>query len=103
MSYKVKRQYCWFNKGSVIVRMYFLNGVPFTFDELPDGHLFDTELVEIAEKNQRYEMEDVFIGSQYLSMEMAHPCFDDIDIENPEELPEDLLEYFGFDEEDLRG
>ena len=29
--------------------------------------------------------------------------FDDIDIENPEELPEDLLEYFGFDEEDLRG
>ena len=66
--------------------------------------IFDTELVEMADKNQRYEMEDVFIGSQYLSMEMVHPCFDDIDIENPEELPEDfVLEYFGFDEEDFEG
>ena len=61
------------------------------------------ELVDIADKNKRYEMEDVFIGSQYLLMEAAHPCFDNVDIENPEELPEDLEEYFNYDEEDLRG
>jgi hypothetical protein len=103
MSFKIKRQYCWFNRGSVIVRMYFLNHIPFTFDDLPEGHLYDRELVDIADKNKRYEMEDVFVGSQYLLMEAAHPCFDNIDIENPEELPEDLEEYFNYDEEDLRG
>ena len=37
--------------------------------------LFDTELVEMADKNQRYEMEDVFIGSQYLSMEHGTSLF----------------------------
>ena len=36
-SYTVDRAYTWYNeeKGSMIVRMYFLNNIPFTFDELP--------------------------------------------------------------------
>ena len=32
--------------------MYFLNDIPFTFDELPDGHLYDRDLVEEANKNK---------------------------------------------------
>ena len=35
-------------------------------------------------------------------MEQAHPCFDPVDIENPEILPEDLIGFYA-DEEDFLG
>jgi|TARA_B100000035_G_C20516552_1_gene343503 hypothetical protein len=82
--------------------MYFLNDVPFTFDEMPDGHLYDRDLVEEANKNKSYEVDDVYKGSNYLILEQAHPCFDPIDILNPEVLPEDLIGFFS-DEEDYLG
>ena len=82
--------------------MYFLNDVPFTFDEMPDGHLYDRDLVEEANRNKSYEVDDVYKGSNYLIMEQAHPCFDPIDILNPEVLPEDLIGFFS-DEEDYLG
>ena len=56
--------------------MYFLNDIPFTFDDLPDGHLYDKDLVEEANGNAQYEMDDIYKGSQYLILEQAHPCFD---------------------------
>ena len=49
-----------------------------------------------------YEVDDVYKGSNYLIMEQAHPCFDPIDILNPEVLPEDLIGFFS-DEEDYLG
>jgi len=82
--------------------MYFLNDIPFTFDEMPDGHLYDRNLVEEANKNKSYEVDDVYKGSNYLILEQAHPCFDPIDILNPEVLPEDLIGFFS-DEEDYLG
>ena len=100
-SYTVSSSFVWYNDGKIIVKMYFLNDIPFTFDELPDGHLYDRELVEEATKNQTFEVEDVYKGSGYLIAEQCHPMFDNIKIINPEILPEDLVSYF--DEEDLRG
>ena len=100
-SYTVDRAYTWFNEGSMIVRMYFLNNIPFTFDELPVGHLYDKDLIEIASKSQSYNIEDVYRGSSYLVMEECHPFFDNIEISNKDELPDDLIPYF--DEEDLLG
>ena len=41
MKYKITTNCCWFRGGSMIVKMYFINGMPFTFDELPEGHLRD--------------------------------------------------------------
>jgi len=81
--------------------MYFLNNIPFTFDELPDGHLYDKQLVEEANKNKDFDIEDVYNGSNYLMLEQCHPCFDIIEIKNRDELPDDLIPYF--DEEDLLG
>ena len=43
MKYKITTHCCWFRGGSMIVKMYFINGMPFTFDELPDGHLEDQD------------------------------------------------------------
>ena len=46
MKYKITKRFCWFRNGSIIVAMYFINEKPFTFDELPDGHLEDLDLID---------------------------------------------------------
>jgi hypothetical protein len=102
MSYTVSTRNCWYNEGKIIVKIYFLNDVPFTFDDLPDGHLYDKDLIEEANRNIHYSVEDIYRGSNYLIMENCHPCFDPIEILNPENLPEDMESFFN-DEEDLMG
>lgn len=99
MSYKITHAYCWYNDGSMIVKMYFINEVPFTFDELPDGHLYDQDLCRIADQNRTFEAEDLYRNSFYLIDEEAHPCLFPVELENPEDLPPDL-EFEG-DSEDL--
>ena len=101
MNFTASNKFCWYNDGRKIVKMYFLNDVPFTFDELPDGHLYDRDLIDIANTNPEYEMEDVYKGSNYLIMEQCHPCFDVIEILNSEILPDDLI--YSVDEEDFHG
>lgn len=92
MSYKITKEYCWYNNGTQIVLMYFINNVPFTFDELPDGHLYDQDLLKEADKNRTYDPEDLFLSSFYLIDEEAHPLLFDLELENPEDLPQDIEE-----------
>jgi hypothetical protein len=74
----------------MIVKMYFIQDVPFTFDELPESSIYDKELIEIANKYYHYEPEDLFKNSFYLIDEEAHPCIFDLDLENPEDMPPDV-------------
>jgi hypothetical protein len=97
--YKITQAYCWYNDGSMIVKMYFINEVPFTFDELPEGHIYDDELRKLADLQRTFEPEDLYQNSMYLIEEEAHPCFFLVDLENPEDLPDDLE--YEFSEEDL--
>lgn len=99
MSYRIDHAYCWYNDGSMIVKMYFINQVPFTFDEMPDGHLEDDDLKRLADKERSYEPEDLYRSSFYLIDEEAHPCMFPIELENPEDMPDELEFYY--DEEDL--
>lgn len=99
MSYKITKAHCWYDNGSQIVLMYFLNEIPFTFDEMPEGHLYDADLCREADKYRTFEPEDLYLNSFYLIEEEAHPCFFLVELENPEDLPDDLQ--FEFDEEDL--
>lgn len=96
--YRITKAYCWYNKGTKIVLIYFINSIPFTFDDLPDGYLYDKELIELADQQLRYEPENLFNSSFYLIDEEAHPLLFELDLENPEDLPEDITE---FNEEDL--
>jgi hypothetical protein len=98
MSYKITQAYCWYLNGSMIVKMYFINHIPFTFDELPDGHLYDQDLCRKADKNRTFEPEDLYRSSFYLIDEECHPMLFPVDLENPEDMPDDMIEY---DEEDL--
>ena len=92
MSYKFKitHAYCWYDQCSMIVKMYFIQDIPFTFDELPEGSIYDKELIEITNKYYHYEPEDLFKNSFYLIDEEAHPCLFDLELENPEDMPPDI-------------
>ena len=101
MPYTVTTKKCWYNDYRTIVKMFFLNDVPFTFDDLPVGYFYDREIIEEADNNKEYSVEDIYKGSNYLIMEQCDPCFDDIEILNPENLPEEIQSFYN-GEEDLR-
>tara|TARA_B100001079_G_scaffold208482_1_gene182403 strand:+ start:275 stop:517 length:243 start_codon:yes stop_codon:yes gene_type:complete len=70
--------------------MYFINEIPFTFDELPFGHLWDEELCRVADENRTYNPEYMYQMFGYLMMEELHPLYFPVELENPELLPDDL-------------
>ena len=89
MKYRIDTRYVWYNKGKQIVLMYFIQNVPFTFDELPDDGLYDLDLIEIADCERRWEPEDLYKASFYLIDELCHPLMFELELENPEMLPVD--------------
>lgn len=89
MKYKITYSYCWYNNGSMIVKMYFINEVPFTFDELPDCAYEDLELIKKADLQRSFEPEDLYRSSFYLIDEEAHPLLFELELENPQDLPVD--------------
>ena len=88
MSYKFKitQAYCWYNKSTMLVKMYFINSIPFTFDELPEMAIYDLEILEKADQQLRWEPKDLYLKSFYLIDEEAHPCLFDVELENPEDM-----------------
>ena len=55
MKYRIDTAYVWYNQGTMIVLMYFINHVPFTFDELPDCAMQDLEIIHLADNERRFE------------------------------------------------
>ena len=89
MNYRIDARYVWYNKGTQIVLMYFINQVPFTFDELSDDSITDLELIKLADEERRFDAEDLYLSSQYLILEECHPLMFEVELENPEMLPID--------------
>jgi len=87
MKYKITSKYCYYNNE--IVEMYFINNVPFTFDELDDLQLQDPYVQVEASTNQEYTSEELYRTSFYLIDEECHPCLFPVDLENPEDMPQD--------------
>jgi hypothetical protein len=85
MKYKITSHYCYHN--GIIVDMYFINGVPFTFDDIPTIIQDDPYVRIEAEGHQDYSVEDMYNWSNYLIDEECHPLLFELDLENPEELP----------------
>jgi len=87
MKYTLSQSYC-FYMGQV-VRMYFIQGLPYTFDELPQI-VQDHPAIQTEALSQRdYDDEDLYTISNYLIMEEMHPLMFSIEVENPELLPID--------------
>ena len=89
MKYSIDTAYCWYNEKTMIVLMYFINHIPFTFDELPDCAMQDLEIIHLADNERRFEPEDLYRTSFYLIDEQCHPMLFDLELENPEMLPVD--------------
>ena len=89
MKYRIDARYVWYDRGTKIVLMYFIQNIPFTFDEVPDDGLNDLELIRLADDQKRWEPEDLFQSSFYLIDEECHPMLFELELENPEILPSD--------------
>ena len=89
MKYRIDTKYCWYNNKSVIVLMYFIQGTPFTFDDLPHQSLHLTEIVEAANEEKSWEPDEIYRASSYLMEEGCHPLMFDVELETPELLPVD--------------
>ncbi len=100
MSYKITHSYNWYKtlEDTFIIKTYLINHIPFTFDELHSIAQEDPEI--IAKANLQYTLtpEIFFLKSFYLIDEEAHPLLFDMDLENPEDLPDEDYEVM---EEDL--
>ena len=93
MKLKITWEYVWHEDQ--VVRMCFINGYPYTFEDLTPEECTDKKVAQEANQNKSkgaaYTKEDLYRLSKYLIMEEAHPeHFDMVDeIENPRELPLD--------------
>ena len=89
MKYRIDARYCWYNRGTQLVLMYFINQVPFTFDDIPESYIYDPEILELADKERQFEPEDLYKSSFYLIDEQCHPMLFELELENPEMMPVD--------------
>lgn len=93
MRYKISTSHNWYQlkEEKVIVKIYYINGVEFTFDELTKISQQDPEIIEEANSNPLYSPEIFYLKSFYLIDEECHPCLFELDLENPEDMPEEII------------
>ena len=91
MKYRIETEYAWYDthEGSKVILVYFIQNVPFTFDELPEIARNLPEVTQSADGNKRWSAEDMYRASMYLMMEECHPMMYELELENPELLPVD--------------
>ena len=92
MKYKITTSYNWYETedDKFIILTYYINGIAFTFDELPSLVQDDPEIIAKAEQQLTMTPEIFYQKSFYLIDEEAHPILFEMDLENPEVLDEML-------------
>lgn len=90
MSYKITYTYNWYQTTTekFLIKTYYINQVPFTFDELSEICQNDPEIISKANQELIMTPEIFFQKSFYLIDEELHPCLFELDLENPEMLDE---------------
>lgn len=89
--YKLSKGYRWYltPRGKSIVLIYFINEIPYTFDNLSKEKEKDLEAILEATANHVYTEDEVYWSSFYLIEEQAHPLLFSMELQNPELLPAD--------------
>ena len=90
MKYKITTSYNWYEteEDKFIIKTYYINGIAFTFDELPSIVQDDPEIIQRANEHLTYDPIFFYLKSFYLIDEQAHPMLFELDLENPEVLDE---------------
>ena len=69
--------------------MYFVENMPFAFDVLERHEKQDKWILSEAAIHPEYTLEDIFRYSDYLIAEECHPVLFELDLVNPEVLPDE--------------
>ena len=86
MKYKISRKHVFLDKDPVL--MYFIEHMPFAFDVLDKIDREDKWTLSEAAINEEYTLKDVIRSSEYLLQEECHPVIFELDLVNPELIPE---------------
>ena len=91
MKYKITHSYNWYGIDTErsIIKTYSINHIPFTFDNLADIVQDDPEVIKKANEQLTLTPEIFYRNSFYLIDEECHPCLFEVDLENPEDMPQD--------------
>ena len=74
-----------------IVKMYFIDGMPFSFDTIDKKQLEDVWIKSEAACNPEFSLDQVDKSSDYLIAEELHPLLFNVEVQNPELMPDDTL------------
>ena len=84
--YIISRKYAFVD--NIPVLMYYINEIPFSFDTLEREQTQDKWILSEAAINDEYTLEDILRYSEYLIAEECHPVLYELDLVNPELIPE---------------
>jgi hypothetical protein len=84
--YVISRKYAFVDNEPVL--MYYVNEIPFSFDVLEREEKQDKWILSEAAINDDYTLDDIFRYSDYLIAEECHPVLFELDLVNPELIPE---------------
>ena len=86
MKYKITRKYVFLDNEPDL--MYFIENMAFQFDTLERREKEDIWILSEAAINEEYTLKDVITSSEYLLQEECHPVLFELDLVNPELIPE---------------
>jgi len=92
MGYKLSSGYRWYHvpkEPPSLVKVYYIEGIPYEFDMLEQIQKDNPEIIAEADQNSGLQADELFRKSDYLIAEMLHPLLFELEVENPEELPND--------------
>ena len=84
--YVISRKYAFVDNEPVL--MYQVNEIPFSFDVLEREEKQDKWILSEAAINDDYTLDEIFRYSDYLIAQECHPVLFELDIVNPELIPE---------------
>ena len=87
MKYHLDQRYVFYNGN--VVRMYFIEGMPYEFDELPLIIQEHPEIQSEALQDRDYDDYDLYKADCHLVIEDCHPCMFELELDDPELLPQD--------------
>lgn len=85
--YTISRKHVFVDNEPVL--MYYIENMPFAFDVLEREQKEDKWILSEAAINPEYSLEDIFRYSDYLIAEEVHPVLFELDLVNPEVLPDE--------------
>ena len=85
--YTITRKHVFVDSEPVL--MYYIESMPFAFDVLEKEEKDNKWILAEAAMNQDYTLEDIFKYSDYLIAEECHPVLFELDLINPEVMPDE--------------